>query len=96
MPKKIRMTIGEFSRFCLDENGGEIEGGIEGGMDLLKRPCRKDSCSKKGGMRDFFNLSSQDFALPPMTANEVTDHCQRDYGSLPTSRNLSNPRQADP
>ena len=30
-----------------------------------------------------------------MTANEITAHCQRDYGSLSTSRNLSNPRQAD-
>ena len=37
-----------------------------------------------------------------MTANEITAHCQRDYGSLPTrlrltvnEPNLLNPRQAD-
>ena len=70
-------------------DGGEIEGGMEGGVDLLKRPCRKDSCSKKGGMRDFFNLSSQDFTLPPMTANEITAHRQRDYGSLSTRLRLT-------
>jgi hypothetical protein len=83
MPKKIRMTIGEFSRFCLDENGGEMEGGIEGGMDLLKRPCRKGYCSKKGGMGDFQFVFARFYA--------AANGCQRGYGSLPTSRNLSDP-----
>ena len=64
-----------------------MKGGIEGGMDLLKRPCRKGSCSKKGGMGDFLIVFIK-FSPPPMTADEITAHCLRDYGSLQTSRNL--------